>query len=355
MEKRSWLKWFLNPLMNQRGEINIEGDPPADPPADAPESIDPPAEGDPPAGPSKTEPPATPSADDLKVAENQGFQIKTDDKGRQYIVDEDGAEIPPKRFKEIYHGAKEGERTKEKFDLFKRLGPEAYYKAYPDEKPADYVDPNKPAEPAPTKETISSLKNRVISGGKYDGWTLADVYQDDAFAALEIIDNYNQSKAKEAEAVRAQQARDEEGIKEKTQEGNLFMWDRAKELFKKDGDYTPEEIKQVQNEYKTLGDWMRSNKKLHYSLKDAYQLMTMNTKINDAKNNTAKNVVDSLRKQPVGHINGGPGTVSADNYEALTEAQLAETVDKMSDEKKAEFYAKATPALRRKYPSWPWD
>jgi hypothetical protein len=134
----------------------------------------------------------------------------------------------------------------------------------------------------------------------------------------------------------------------------------GKEMFSKD-DFTDEEAKTIGAKARTVYAWMREvdpdtgKDRMGYSMKHAYKLMTMDEKLSEAKTKTAKGVVESLRKQPVGHVGGGPSQQAADNYEAMTEGQLSEVVGNMSDKDKTAFYEKASPALRKKYPSWPWD
>jgi hypothetical protein len=324
---------------------------------EAPEGQEQVAEGEEQPEGSETEHTDEPSPEEKAAAEKQGFQIKTDDKGRQYIVDEDGAEIPPQRFAKVYHEAKEGERTKEKFDLFKRLGPEAYYKAYPDEKPTDYVDP-KQQTAVPQNVDVGSMRLSYPPGTpadqrRYEGMTLREIYNEDPVYAIQLQTNYY----KDQEKVATEQTNKIAKFRQDSEtEISTFGSSMAKELFQKEtDDLTEEESATVKKRINDTIDFMTKTHRGGGILADAYRLMTMDSKLNDAKNKTAKNVVNSLRKNPVGHIGGGPSQPAADNYEALTEKQLAETVEGMSDEKKEEFYKKASPALRRKYPSWPWD
>lgn len=326
---------------------------------EAPESQEQAFEGDAAAEVTETEQTAEPTAEEQAAAKEEGFQIETDDKGRQYIIDEDGNRIPPKRFKEIYHGAKEGERTKEKFDLFKRLGPEGYYKAFPEEKPADYVDPNQKA-PVQQQKVVDVGGLRLTYPPEipqdqraYEGMTLREIYEVDPVYATQLQTDYHRNAEREVEQrTTAEQTR----VKESQREILTFGRSISQELFSKDAnDLKDNEVEQVDEVIKKTLEFMKTTKRGGGIIADAYHLMTLESTINDTKTKTAKGVVDSLRRQPVGHINGGPGSVAADNFEALTESQLAETVDKMSDEKKADFYSKASLALRKKYPSWPWD
>ena len=79
---------------------------------------------------------------------------------------EDDAPVPLKRFNKVYGEMK---TQTEKFDLYKRLGPDKYYDIYPDEKPKEEPAPEVPA-------SISEAASMVINGGPYDGQTLGDSF-----------------------------------------------------------------------------------------------------------------------------------------------------------------------------------
>jgi hypothetical protein len=285
------------------------------------------------------------------VIDEQGGKLITEN-GKQYVVDEDGAKIPIERFKKIYWKEKtarqEKEETQTKFNLFKELGAEKYYEKYPDEKPADY----KPAEEKqPAAEDFNSM---TVTGGKYDGLTIGEVAKEDPVAATLMVNNYLETKRTAAETQRRQQ---EEGIRAKTEEGNRFKWERAKELFGKEKDYTEDEIKQVNQIYNDLGDWMRANKKLHYSLEDAHLLMNKDKIIKDAKIESAKAALKTATTKTVASIGGGDSSVGLTGFEAImamSEDALTKHIDKMSDKEFSKFCKDAPKALKEKYPLLTW-
>ena len=131
-------------------------------------------------------------------------------------------------------------------------------------------------------------------------------------------------------------------------------------MFNKD-EFTDEEGKAISAKAREVYAWMHEvdpdtgKDRTGYSMKNAYKLMTGDKRLSEAKTKTAKGVVESLKKSGVAHVGSGPSQQVADNYEEMSEAQLSEAVDKMTDKEKVEFFAKASPALRKKYPSWPWD
>jgi hypothetical protein len=291
-----------------------------------------------------------PDPETQSVIDAEGGKLITEN-GKQYVVDEDGAKIPLDRFKKVYGKSKELEREKEettnKFNLFKELGAEEYYKKYPDEKPADF----KPVKEDPPAVDFNSMP---INGGKYDGWTLGEVAKEDPVAAQLMLNNYLESKRA---AVEIQRRKDEEGIKTKAEEGNRFKWERAKELFGKEKDYTEEEIKQVNEVYTKLGDWMRANKKLHYSLEDAHLLMNKDKIIKDERIKASKAALEEATKKGVTSIGNGDSTAGLTGFEAImamSEDALTKHIDRMSDKEQKTFYKDAPKSIREKYPSLPW-
>jgi hypothetical protein len=301
-------------------------------------------------GKSKTEE-TPPDPATQAVIDEQGGKLITEN-GKQYVVDEDGAKIPIERFKKIYWKEKtarqEKEETQTKFNLFKELGAEKYYEKYPDEKPADY----KPAEEQPP--AAEDFNAMVVNGGKYDGLTIGEVAKEDPVAATLMVNNYLETKRTAAETQRRQQ---EEGIRAKTEEGNRFKWERAKELFGKEKDYTEDEIKQVNQIYNDLGDWMRANKKLHYSLEDAHLLMNKDKIIKDAKIESAKAALKTATTKTVASIGGGDSSVGLTGFEAImamSEDALTKHIDKMSDKEFSKFCKDAPKALKEKYPLLTW-
>jgi hypothetical protein len=250
----------------------------------------------------------------------------------------------------------EKNETERKFNLLQRLGPDAYYKAYPEERPADYVDPNQ-IQPEQQEEDYARIVNATVLVGKFKGYTISDMMASgdpEMTTAAHVLINrqlvweQNQRAAvSNAETRRLQDASTEIGV---------FAGSIAKELFDKDASTLSEdEGKKVDQAISETLDWMKKTNRGGGFIADAYRLMTMDKKLNDAKTKGATKFVESLRKEPVGHVGGGGGTHAADNFDSMSEKQLAETVDKMGDDKKEAFYKNASPALRRKYPSWPWD
>jgi hypothetical protein len=300
-------------------------------------------------GSSKTE--DKPDAETQAVIEKEGGKLITEN-GKQYVVDEDGAKIPLARFKKIYYQAKGKEETETKLNLFKTLGAEKYYEVYPDEKPADFKPVERKADPP---HATADIYKMTVTGGQYDGWIVADVAKEDPIAAQVMVNDYLESKRT---AKATEERKQEEFNKNFTAEKNAFLFERAKELFGKDKDYTPEEIKQVNDVYGVLSKWMIANKKSHYKMEDAYLLMNKDEIIKKTKVTATKEALKTATdKKVIPSIGNGDGSAGLTGFEAamaMSEDALAKHIDKMSDAEFAKFSKDAPKALKDKFPSLPW-
>jgi hypothetical protein len=290
----------------------------------------------------KTEPTekeqAAMSAEGAKLIEENGYQ---------YILDKDGEKIPVARFKRVMS---EKKVTENKLNLFKNLGADEYYKVYPDEKPEGYQAKREPT-PAAAEEDFNSM---VITGGKYDGQTIGEVAQIDPVSANLMVNNYLEGK--KAAVVKEAQERDEFQRNFNT-EKNTFCLARAKELFNKEKDFTPDEIQQINTVYQELANFMVGNKIAHYRMDDAYFIMNKDKIVKTAKIDAAKAAINEATKKPVGSIGSGDSNAGVSGFEAylaMTEDALAKSIDKMSDKDQMKFYKDAPKSLRDKYPSLPW-
>jgi hypothetical protein len=306
---------------------------------------------------AKTEPAAEPTAEEQAAAEDQGFRIETDEKGHTYIIDDDGTKIPPKRFREVYREAKEGERTKEKFDLFKKLGPEGYYQAFPDERP------EAPPEPAPRREMIppgTDIGALIVKqpNGPYDGMTLRDVYQQDPVFATNLQTDFL-LKQREAE----DQRRGEAGRvkQEAATEIETFAESVAQEVFGKSAKgLAKDEEAKVTDTIQQVIEWMHKTHRGGGNINDAYFLMNKEGLLKGAANKAAAKTIKDLqnRQGPASIDTGKGGEAKETGFEAMekmTEEQLTAKIDKMSDKDASKFFKTAPKALRAKYPGLPWD
>lgn len=288
-------------------------------------------------------------------AEEMGLEVVTDEKtGKQYIVDEDGARIPPKRFAEIYRKAKDGERTQEKLDLFKKLGPEGYYQAFPDERPPE-ARREAPRETIPSDTDIGSLIVKQPNG-QYDGMTLRDVYAIDPVFATDLQTKFlwQQKEAEQERSNTASKIRQEAATEIET-----FAESVAQEVFGKTakGLVEDEEAK-ITETIQAVLDFMHTTHRGGGNISDAYFLMNkeglLKTAASKAAAATIKNLQD--RKGPAS-INTAAGDAKDTGFEAMekmTEEALNRKIDAMNDKEVAEFFKAAPKALRAKYPGLPW-
>jgi hypothetical protein len=288
----------------------------------------------------------------VKTEDGDSVELITEN-GRQYILDKDGEKIPVERFKKVIYKEKtalqEKEQINNKLNLFKQLGAEEYYKVYPGEKPSDFKP--KETEPTTTEEDFNSM---VVNGGKYHGQTIGDVAQVDPVAASLMVNNYLEGKRATVEAETRKHTEFQNSF---IAEKNSFCLSRAKEMFGKENDFTPEEIDQVNGEYKKLSDFMIAQKIAHYRMEDAYLLMNKDKIIKSAQIKSAKAAIDEATKKAPGSIGNGDSNAGLTGFEAvlsMSEDALMKHIDKMSDRDQTKFYKDAPKAMREKYPSLPW-
>ena len=290
-------------------------------------------------------------------AEEMGLEVVTDEKtGKQYIVDEDGARIPPKRFREVYREAKEGERTKEKLDLFKKLGPEGYYQAYPDERPASAPEktPDVPLDVDPWSLTVKQ------PDGPYDGMALRDVFNqggDAAIFAMNLRDQFMDSQRQKI----AEKAGEESRLRQAAAtEIETFATDIAREMFGKEPSaVTKEEEAQIGETIKAVTDWMLKTHRGGGVIADAYFLMSKEGILKKVSEAAAQRALKSItdRKGPASidtGKGGEPKETGFEAYEKMTEEALTAKIDAMTDKDTAKFFKEAPDSLRKKYPSLPW-
>lgn len=314
---RKFLVFLLRVLQDRRGELG--DDPPGEPPDDP---VEPPE----PADPEPAEPPDDPG------------EPPSDPEP----VDDDDAPVPLKRFNKVYGEMK---TTTEKFDLFKRLGPDKYYEVYPDEKPEEEPEetPDKPV-------SISEASHMVITGGEYDGKTLGEVAEIDPLSAMGMYDDYRDEQRKKADNDAKLKAASE------TEETN-FKAEQAKGLFGKEHSaLTAEEQTKIDGVISGTLDWMDKTGRGGGNLFDAYYLMNRDAEISAAKGDAAANAVESITKGAVQSISGTKGSAKTGYgaYINLSRDQMADKLESMSESEKANFYAKAPANVKNKFPELPW-
>lgn len=247
----------------------------------------------------------------------------------------------------IDHLTWEREETKRKLDLFKRIGPEKYYEVYPDEKP-DNFQPD-----GARKEEVEDYESMLITGGSYDGWTLGDLAKEKPLLATKMLNEYLDGQRQAREEAAKKETLSKEAWRTDV---NTFGENLATDLYGKGGkDLSDDERKKVTDVIWQVDEWMRKNRKTGYSYSDAYLIMNKDNLIKDATGKAISGVVGALKKSPVGSVSGKAGSGSAStNWDDMSEADLERAIMGMNDRETEEFYSKASPALRKKFPSMPW-
>jgi len=298
-------------------------------------------------------------------AEEMGLEVVTDEKtGKQYVVDEDGTRIPPARFAKIYRDAKEGERTKDKLDLFKKLGPEGYYKAYPDEKPEDYQPQaeTRTAQPAAEVADIGTLKvmypeNVPADQRLYEGMTLREVHAVDPVFAINLQNSYHDQQRQEREKVNRQT---EETRQSAARELETFANELSRETFKKEASaLSKEEEAKITDVVGQVVKWMNETNRGGGNISDAYFLMNKEGLLKKVADTASRAALKSIteRKGPASIDTSQGGAGKETGFEALekmTPEQLEKHLDGLNDAAMSKFLKEAPKSIRDKLPSAPW-
>jgi len=314
---RDFLNFLLRILRDQRGELGDE----------LQEEV---------GASEETEGPETEEElEDQGESERVASETEGDDDGND-------APVPLKRFNQVYGEMK---TTTEKFDLFKRLGPDKYYDVYPDEKPE-----KEPEEVPETPVSISEAANMVINGGPYDGQTLGEVSKTDPLSAMAMYDEYRAEQRTKIE--------DDKRLKtEAEQEETDFKSEQAKGMFEKEYSTlsTVEQDKIDEIISSALG-WMKKTGRGWGNLFDAHYLMNRDADIATAKGDAAASTVNAITRGAVQSISGTKGSAQTGYgaYINLSRDQMADKLGSMSESDKAAFYEKAPANVKAKFPDLPW-
>ncbi len=292
----------------------------------------------------KTEPKAEPTAEEQAAAKEQGFRVETDEKGHTYIIDEDGTKIPPKRFKEIYFEAQEGRRSTEKLKLLKELGPDEYYRVYPEEAPSTYRPPHERVDPL---SLVAGRTNPAVPY-QYEGMTLRDIMKADPDEGARLLESWREGQKTEVDTKTRE-------IQETVAEADEFAAAVAKEIFNRDSlkALTPEEEKAINDLIPEVYKWGVDNGKSKYRLVDVWRLKNKADPVKQEKALKSLEVKPAVKS--IGSGGGSAGLTGFEAYEAMSESELTDKIDAMKDKELREFYKKAPQSLRKKYPSIPWD
>ncbi len=238
--------------------------------------------------------------------------------------------------------------AEEKLDLFKR-DQESYYQKYPDEKPAE----------AATETQATAAANLVVTGGKYDGQTLQQIMDVDQLEGMRLMLEYN--NAQQAEATEAKKE-SVERLEKSNQDIDAFKFARAKELFDgKEKDYTQEQLNAIEGTVKKTLDWIDLNSffdpRAPGSLDAAYFLMNRDKDLAKAGSIGAKSIADQATRGPVATISSNASSGTETGYDAdmaMSDDELADKIDAMSDSAYTDWKSKAPEELKKKHSEIAW-
>lgn len=229
-----------------------------------------------------------------------------------------------------------------------RENPEEYFRQFPDKRPVQKPEPEKPAvKPA---DDISQL---VVTGTRtdIDGMTLAEAYIHNPVLAADLQYKYYQGKERE-------QRENEQKVTSYQEAANReigeFRENRAVALFGKK-EVTPEQELILGQELTAVIDWMEKTKRGGGILKDAYFLMNRDKELASAAARGADALLNSLESTSRSVSTGADtGKVTGfERYMGMSEEQMAEEVDKMGrngGQAFKIFKQKAPVGLRKKFP-----
>lgn len=298
--------------------------------------------------------------DEKAAVEKMGLKI--DEKG--FIIDDEGTRIPAKRWKKLYWEAQEAKRqqgeavtgkaqTETKFKLFRVIGPQKYYEIYPDEKPEGFQAESK--APARADDPFNLVAQYPDPNHPLHGKTLGEIYQENPAEGRRLERQWDEGRQRQSQA--AAQA-DRKLLDESEREVQDFSAALAKDFFSKEVTaLSKEEKAQVESAIQDTLDFMQKTKRGAGILADAYFVMNREKIVTDAKTKGGKAALESLQKPSIPSISAGAGGAGTgmDAYEAMNTDQLAKTVEGMTDKQYATFMKTASPALKAKHPSIPWD
>ena len=246
----------------------------------------------------------------------------------------------------------EKKEIERKHNLLLRLGPQEYYKVYPDEAPADFR-PQQPSQPAQRQIDIGAM---VVKGGEYDGMTLREVYSIDPVTATNMQNDYLwQQKAVEVQKV----ARANAEAQAVNGQINDFIKGQAKELFNKEDVSSLSEAEQnkIAETLNTVADWMQKTKRGGGNLSDAFYLMQKEGILKTERAKGAEAALKAITKDPVPSIGSMKGASDDDGFGKfmnMSDDQLADAIGDMSEAETDKFFKTAPKALQKKHPSLPW-
>lgn len=275
--------------------------------------------------------------EELLKQENEGDSQETGEEGTEEVKDEEP----------------DYDELARKHELLKSLGPEGYYKLYPDEAPTEDKETEEPEKKEPQPDEVLGL---TLDDGPYKGKTLREVFKEDPAYATGVYVNH--TKELDRIAQQEEKARSSR-LSEAQAEIDSFSGNLAKDLFNKDmGKLTEKEVKAVEARVTEVLDWMEKTKRGGGVLSDAYALMNLESNLKNVRREAAGRAAKVMTEHVVPSTSGGDhfegNEKGYDKFLEMTESQVAATIERMDDSEYKSFLKRASKELRSKFPKVPW-
>jgi len=266
----------------------------------------------------------------------------------------------------------EKESTKRELELIKTLGVDKYYELNPDKAPEGYkpLQGKEQATPDQSPGTIqdtspASAAKLLVNSGEYEGKTLEEVKEIDPIAAADLYINWKMEIERSNEKVRADQAKQSdlevEEAKQAERDIDTFKETLAKNHYGKEAvsNLSSEELNGVESALSQVLEFIKDPKNGTTNLMVAYRNVFHEKIIRDALKSGAKGLGDKLKQGPTKTVHGGAGDRPAGNrwesFEQMSENQMVNNMNGMSEKNYASFIKEAPQSLKDKFPSVDWD
>jgi len=261
-------------------------------------------------------------------------------------------DVPYPRFKEVNEKAQQADMFKTKLDQFKRLGADAYYKLYPDEKPEE--------TPAPTK-TDDPVDALIYEnpGDQYHGMKFAEIFAKDPREAYRIDPYYARIlHDRQIDSDRAKRTAEQRLLEESQAEIDSFSNSVAMEMFGKSEGLVPEQLKKISDTIQDTLDWMKQTGRGFGKISDAYILKNIDSIKKGTADKTLQGIVKALTSDAAPSISTQktvPTNSGYGQFLSMDARQVAAEMEKWSDDDQEKFLKTAPKEIREKFPKLPWE
>lgn len=275
-----------------------------------------------------------------------------DEETEEETEEEEHRDKVQERIDKVVFEKKEAER---RLDILKTLGPDEFYKVYPDEKPDSSDEKKDDTEAGPL--SFARASRMEVKGGEFEGQTLGEVNKENPIAAVEMYLDWRDKEQKTIEKKAADDAKIWEEAKIETDDFRVSL---AKELFGKDrADLEEQEATKIEEVLEGIGDWMDKTDRFNYKLEDAYLLLNKDSIIAAAKGDGVKAMLKQLKEgdsKTVIPNKGSPGAKTGyEAFENLSADQLSGEIEGMTEKQYSNFIKDAPNSIKMKFPDIDWD